>query len=428
MFCPSSIYMRARSGHYGDAIPGTPGTASRVRSMNDSHRSEGSILHADVDVGDKGCDTTFIASSDSEQDGGEHWRHPYRNHPRDSAATEIKCDTNFAIGSLHKSCDIQRDAADVCGDHLSSLGCGSAPNDASFDSPQNSAYFASSLLLPEALSSSQATRPDGRASGLSPQMTNQVFQAPSANLSAEPAIPVFDLETPSFELALSPPEPPNRPPAELLAAWDQSDDALAPAGVLPCSRLPSPAWACEALAPCSRLPSPAGGCEVPVFREELAAPQLNEVQTALVRELAGGSGRYDPSRDPRASREQFKHAHLVDVAKLKFAHSSISPRFMNGRHRHRTVLSLLDDFHSSAVEPRHLPPLLVMKAPAGLEVICGNRRLYCLKRYAHEANKAVDVWCVVYDLKAQDTPRNLVMKYILAKTSQDGGSITWRQS
>jgi len=70
--------------------------------------------------------------------------------------------------------------------------------------------------------------------------------------------------------------------------------------------------------------------------------------------------------------------------------------------------------------------MVVMRTNKGLEVVCGNRRLYCLKRYAAEASTCVNAWCIVYDLKAQDTPRPLVMKYILAATTQDGGSIRLR--
>ena len=40
-----------------------------------------------------------------------------------------------------------------------------------------------------------------------------------------------------------------------------------------------------------------------------------------------------------------------------------------------------------------------------------------------KASVSVNAWCIVYDLKAQETPRNLVMKYILAKTTEDGGDI-----
>merc|ERR1712050_488668 len=132
--------------------------------------------------------------------------------------------------------------------------------------------------------------------------------------------------------------------------------------------------------------------------------------------------------DRMASREQAKNTVLIDVTKLRFLHATISPTFMHGKHNGRPVLTLLEDLHAGKTDPLHLPPLLVMRKNkhAEWEVVCGNRRLYCLKRYAAEASACVNAWCIVYDLKAQETPRPLVMKYILAATTQDGGSIKLR--
>merc|ERR1712232_233365 len=156
--------------------------------------------------------------------------------------------------------------------------------------------------------------------------------------------------------------------------------------------------------------------------------RLNEVQTRLIKELAGGAARHDPARrDQCASREQAKNSCLIDVRRLKFCHVTISPTFMNGPHRGLPVLTLLDSLHRGTSKPEELAPLLVMKHD-GLECVCGNRRLYCLKRYAAEASVSVNAWCIVYDLKAQETPRNLVMKYILAKTTEDGEGIRFRHS
>mmetsp|Transcript_26843 Transcript_26843/g.85288 ORF Transcript_26843/g.85288 Transcript_26843/m.85288 type:complete len:102 (+) Transcript_26843:352-657(+) len=99
---------------------------------------------------------------------------------------------------------------------------------------------------------------------------------------------------------------------------------------------------------------------------------------------------------------------------------------MHGQHRGLPVLTLLGELHAGRADPRQLPPMVVMRTGRGLDVVCGNRRLYCLKRYAAEASVCVSAWCIVYDLKAQDTPRALVMKYILAATTQDGGRIQLR--
>jgi len=156
-------------------------------------------------------------------------------------------------------------------------------------------------------------------------------------------------------------------------------------------------------------------------------PRLNEVQTRVVRELASGVSRYDPARDPDGARRQAKNTYLIDVQQLKYCHSTISHHFMHGKHRGLPVISLLEDLHAGKVYPRELPPLVVMMCASALEVVCGNRRLYCLQRYAAETGNPVDVWCVVYDLKAQETPRNLVMKYILAKTTEDGSIVDLRK-
>lgn len=150
------------------------------------------------------------------------------------------------------------------------------------------------------------------------------------------------------------------------------------------------------------------------------------VQWQLVQELAGGARFHDPARDRFASRDQVENTCLIDVRILRFCHETISPHFMHGTHHHLPVLSLLEELHKGKADSQRLPPLVVMRSGRGLDVVCGNRRLYCLKRYAAESSKVVSAWCIVYDLMAQDTPRALVMKYILATTSKDGGSIKLR--
>eukprot|EP00930_Biecheleria_cincta_P070734 TRINITY_DN58348_c0_g1_i1.p1 TRINITY_DN58348_c0_g1~~TRINITY_DN58348_c0_g1_i1.p1 ORF type:complete len:807 (+),score=158.80 TRINITY_DN58348_c0_g1_i1:127-2547(+) len=151
--------------------------------------------------------------------------------------------------------------------------------------------------------------------------------------------------------------------------------------------------------------------------------RLSEQQMQLVKELAGGAKFHDPARDPTANADQARNACLVEVGELKFCHKNIGPKFTHGAHRGLPVLSLLEDLHSGRVEPRQLPALVVMRSKLGLQVVCGNRRLYCLKRFAAEAARSVDAWCVVYDLKSKDTPRPLVFKYILAATTEDPKAI-----
>lgn len=151
--------------------------------------------------------------------------------------------------------------------------------------------------------------------------------------------------------------------------------------------------------------------------------RLSEQQMQLVKELAGGAKWHDPARDLTANADQARNACLVEVGQLKFCHKNIGPKFTHGAHRGLPVLSLLEDLHSGRVDPRQLPALVVMRSKLGLQVVCGNRRLYCLKRFAAEATRNVDAWCVVYDLKSKDTPRPLVFKYILAATTEDPKAI-----
>jgi len=154
--------------------------------------------------------------------------------------------------------------------------------------------------------------------------------------------------------------------------------------------------------------------------------RLSEYQMELVRDLASGSKFHDPARDPQAYRKQARNMCLVEVSRLKFCHKDIGPRFSHGSHQGVPVLKLLQDLHAGRADPKELPPLVVMRNRGDLQVVCGNRRLYCLKRFAMEASKAVDVWCVVYDLKAKDTPRPLLFKYILATTTQDSNTVSAR--
>ncbi|CAK9061632.1 unnamed protein product [Durusdinium trenchii] len=154
--------------------------------------------------------------------------------------------------------------------------------------------------------------------------------------------------------------------------------------------------------------------------------RLSEVQMELVKELAGGSKFHDPARDPSAYRKQAQNMCLIEVSQLKFCHKDIGPRFTHGKHRGQPVLKLLEDLHARRIDAQELAPLVVMRNKGGLQVVCGNRRLYCLKRYALEASRTVDAWCVVYDLKAKDTPRPLVFKYILATTTEDANTVSAR--
>lgn len=150
-------------------------------------------------------------------------------------------------------------------------------------------------------------------------------------------------------------------------------------------------------------------------------------QMNIVREMAGGSKFHDPARDPSAYRKQAQNMCLIEVSQLKFCHKDIGQRFTHGRHRGQPVLKLLEELHARRVDAEELPPLVVMRKENTLQVVCGNRRLYCLKRYALEASRAVNVWCVVYDLKSKETPRPLVFKYILATTTEDSDRISARQ-
>jgi len=167
----------------------------------------------------------------------------------------------------------------------------------------------------------------------------------------------------------------------------------------------------------------------PAIHVQADVAQLNELQTSLVRHLAGGAARHDPARDTRLTRDQEQKAELVEVQRLKFCHETISSHFMHGGHRGMHVLTLLRELHAGLVQVSQLPPMVVIRTSSGdMDVACGNRRLYCLQRYATEAKlNNLKAWCIVYDLHDQTTPRNLVMKYVLAKTSDDGTSIKHRK-
>ncbi|CAE7336585.1 CPK4 [Symbiodinium necroappetens] len=179
----------------------------------------------------------------------------------------------------------------------------------------------------------------------------------------------------------------------------------------------------EAAAKAAKLPH-----QMPAVRSLMGLDdsRLSEYQMELVKDLASGSKFHDPARDPQAYRKQARNMCLVEVSRLKFCHKDIGPRFSHGSHQGVPVLKLLQDLHAGRADPKELPPLVVMRNRGDLQVVCGNRRLYCLKRFAMEASKAVDVWCVVYDLKAKDTPRPLLFKYILATTTQDSNTVSAR--
>jgi len=150
--------------------------------------------------------------------------------------------------------------------------------------------------------------------------------------------------------------------------------------------------------------------------------RLNEVQTSLLKTLAGGKDCVD--FDGEVPTEQLKDPVLIDVRHLRFVHATIVKTFAHGEQSGLPIQNLLDDLQAARLSPTDLAPLTVMRTDNGLEVVSGNRRLYCLKRFTAEANITVSVWCRVYDLKGRDTPRPLVMKYILASTAQNAGGVT----
>merc|ERR1711974_445829 len=112
---------------------------------------------------------------------------------------------------------------------------------------------------------------------------------------------------------------------------------------------------------------------------------------------------------------------------LKYCHGSISEIFTHGQHRGQSVLTLLGELRSGSINAKELPPMLVMRSACGAEVVCGNRRLYCLKQFAAETATPVRAWCIVYNLMAQNTPRELLAKYMLARTTLSGNRITLRR-
>jgi len=222
-------------------------------------------------------------------------------------------------------------------------------------------------------------------------------------------------------------------PAAAAASGATSSASLAQTNAQPATALDAPShWeslqGSSASADAFQLPKMAEGPTTALQGLDDSMP--NENQWSIIKELAGGARFHDPARDRRASSNQAKSACLIEVRKLRFCHETISPQFTHGSHRGLAVLTLLQSLHAGRVKPEELPPMVVMRThkqgTTNLDVVCGNRRLYCLKRYAAEASTSVSSWCIVYDLKAQDTPRSLVMKYILAATTGDGGSIKLR--
>lgn len=163
-------------------------------------------------------------------------------------------------------------------------------------------------------------------------------------------------------------------------------------------------------------------------RARFAAEQnAKTLMHGMVSEFAGGAKFHDPARDPKALTEQARNVFLIDVRDLQFCHEAISSHFTHGDHTGKRILGLLEDLHSGKANPGDLPPLVVIRdGKRGFRVVCGNRRLYCLKRYAAEIGKSLKVWCVVYDAKAQNTPRALVMKYILAANTKEAASVKLR--
>lgn len=150
-------------------------------------------------------------------------------------------------------------------------------------------------------------------------------------------------------------------------------------------------------------------------------------QTQLLSQLAGKMR--DPAKSYKARQSTEHLEEILEVGNLVYTHKTVSSTFQCGRHAGQNIFNLASDQgleHAGAVPYRGgillrwLPPLVVMSHHRKHQVICGNRRLKGLQAIKRWRQQDVFVTCVRYDT-SDDLPAEVLARYLLASTTQNGG-------
>ncbi|CAE7246152.1 unnamed protein product [Symbiodinium sp. CCMP2592] len=136
---------------------------------------------------------------------------------------------------------------------------------------------------------------------------------------------------------------------------------------------------------------------------------------------------WDPSRYS-PERVMSKWGHLLQFLlpeDLCFCHSQISWQFRSPPHCGQPLTKLLEDLLSEKVFPLDITPLVGVEDEGKIWVVCGNRRLYVLRKYSQKvrnANGEIFIPIYVHNKSSSDhLPASLFAKYVEASSTRTGG-------
>lgn len=148
------------------------------------------------------------------------------------------------------------------------------------------------------------------------------------------------------------------------------------------------------------------------------------MQLQLLKQMARGSWRFDPSRFKHAWETQRHLARKVDVCMLRHTHDVVHDNFMHGSHRGASVEKLTGDLLINRARLDDITAMVVVLLNGAHWVVCGNRRLKALKDFNARASitvKPIEARCIVYDVDAGPIPTPILAKFLLSATTRNSG-------
>ncbi|CAE6937276.1 unnamed protein product [Symbiodinium natans] len=250
--------------------------------------------------------------------------------------------------------------------------------------------------------------------------------APRRGCKAEP--PAFQ-ETASAGgkryLSKEKPAPTRRCKLEPPASWRRAPVSRPARGSLkPYHRLrPAPQKRCKIELQASWRKAPAEGKRP---REEHPAKECTARQLKILRKTQTCCD-WDPARYcPERVMGKWGHRlQYLPPDDLFFCHAQISRHFRSSPHRGQPLDKLLEDLISEKVCPLDITPLVGVEDEAKIWVVCGNRRLFVLRKFSQQVrDEGGEILIPIYVHKkssAKPLPDSLFAKYVEASSTKKDG-------
>lgn len=147
-----------------------------------------------------------------------------------------------------------------------------------------------------------------------------------------------------------------------------------------------------------------------------------------MQEQIRGVGQLDPKLNPDAERRWARQIHAYAPSELLNAHSNVGRYFRGGEHDGESVDDLKRKLREGSTRLDELPALVAARYKGHLWVVFGNRRLKALQELEPEWPELC-VRAIVHDLPVpadmeRDLARKFELKFLLAWTTESGGTLT----